>query len=71
MKSRKGFILIDSLLTVFLVSAVSILSLWAYESYAEYKKAVKDFETRENIKLEKDMSINCHCEVSHEYQISD
>ncbi len=61
--NKKGFLLIDSLITVFIVTIVCFLCYSMYHVILNYKDGYINFQENSNINLEKIYSNSYECEV--------
>ncbi len=61
--NKKGFLLIDSLITVFIVTIVCFLCYSMYHVILNYKQGYINFQENSNINLEKIYSNSYECEV--------
>ena len=49
--NKKGFLLVDSLITIFIVSVMALLCIAIFESIDNYKKGYQDYKEETNERL--------------------
>ena len=67
-QSNKGFILIDSLMTVFIVSCICILCFSIYKSIENYIEGYLRYTEESNIRYEEIYNNLPECEVCEIYE---